>query len=486
MKIIIAFPPLQGKGTPLLGQNRQFQWFHNPSFIYPMVPAMAATLLKTRGHEVIWADYIAERKSPADFEALLTQTQPDLVAMETKTPVVKQHWALAARIRELVPQAKIVIMGDHVTALPEETMRSSVADYALVGGHYDFMLDRLVAALENKTKLPGRVWYRDQGAIRYSGDSAGVEDLNSLPFIDRDLTKWRMYAENFYKHPPFTYTMVGRDCPWAKCRFCSWTTTFPKFSVRTPESLLDEIGMLIERYGVREIFDDTGTFPGGGWLKRFCEGMISRGYHKKILFSCNFRFDYIKPELAQLMKRAGFRLFKLGLESANQASLDRLCKGTKLEMVEAGCRILKKAGLTVHLTIMVGHPWETRADAMNTLKLARRLLDSGLADMLQSTIMVPYPGTPLYEEAKQNGWLRAQPGEWERWDMTEAILKTPDMSPEEVMAVCNQIYRAFMTPRFLWRQVAGMRDWEDFLFVARAGKAVIGHILDFTRGKKKE
>jgi len=414
----------------------------------------------------------------------LETARPDLLVMETKTPVVKQHWALAARIRGRFPNLKLVLMGDHVTALPEETMQSSEVDYALVGGHFDFILDRLVTALEKQTPLPGRVWYRENGKIQYSGDSDATEDLNSLPFLDRDLTKWQRYAENFYKHPPFTYTMVGRDCPWAKCRFCSWTTLFPKFSVRTPESLLDEIGMLIERYGVREIFDDTGTFPGGGWLKRFCEGMIARGYHKKILFSCNFRFDYVKPELALLMKQAGFRLLKLGLESGNQASLDRLCKGTKLEMVEEGCRILKKAGLTVHLTIMVGHPWETRAQALNTFKLAQRLLDQGLADMLQSTIMVPYPGTPLYEEAKEQGWLRVSPGDWEKWDMTEAILTTPDMSPEEVMALCNQIYRAFMTPRFMWRQIASIRDWEDFLFVARAGKAVLGPFLDFMRFKR--
>jgi len=61
MKIFVSFPPLEGKGTPMLGQNRQFQWFHNPSFIYPMVPASAATLLKEKGHEVFWDDGIARK-----------------------------------------------------------------------------------------------------------------------------------------------------------------------------------------------------------------------------------------------------------------------------------------------------------------------------------------------------------------------------------------------------------------------------------------
>jgi anaerobic magnesium-protoporphyrin IX monomethyl ester cyclase len=483
MKVMIAFPPLEGHGTPLLGQNRQFQWFHNPSFIYPMVPASAATLLKAHGHQVVWADAIAERRTREEFFAWVDRERPDLIAMETKTPVVRQHWALIALLKERLHTCKFVLMGDHVTALPQESLENSRVDYVLSGGNYDLILDRLVAALESGERLPAGVWHIPGGRLEFTGEPPAA-DLNALPFIDRDLTKWTLYGEKFYKHPPFTYTMVGRDCPWGKCTFCSWTTLYPKFAVRTPESLLDEIGQLIERYGVREIFDDTGTFPGAGWLKTFCAGMVERGYHKKILFSCNFRFDYLRPELARAMKQAGFRLLKLGLESANQASLDRLCKGTKVEQIEAGCRIAKAAGLEVHLTIMVGHPWETRADAQNTLALARRLLDAGLADMLQSTIMVPYPGTPLYAEAVKQGWLRFAPGEWERWDMTETALTTPDMSPAEVMEMCNQVYRAFLTPRFLARQVAGIRDWEDLKFVARAGQAVVGHIRDFMRGGK--
>jgi len=484
MKIMIAFPPLQGHGTPLLGQNRQFQWFHNPMFIYPMVPAMAATLLKKHGHEVIWADLIAQQKSPEDFISLLQKEQPAMVVMETKTPVVKQHWQWIEKIKALLPHTLTVLMGDHVTALPEESIRESQVDYVLQGGHYDVLLDGLVSAITSKRPCPPGTWYRQGSSVRFAGQADLCVDLNILPFIDRDLTQWRLYGEKFYKHPPFTYTMVGRDCPWARCRFCSWTTLYPKFSLRQPENLLDEIGLLIEKYGVREIFDDTGTFPGGGWLKTFCEGMIRRGYHKKVLFSCNFRFDYLQPELARLMKKAGFRLLKLGLESANQDSLDRLDKGTRVEEIEKGCRIAKEAGLTVHLTIMVGHPWETRVQATKTFALARNLLASGLADMLQSTIMIPYPGTPLYDEAVKQGWLRYSPGEWEKWDMTEAVMKTPDMSPQDIMQLCNQIYRAFLTPRFIWRQIASIRDWEDLVFVARAGKAVLGHIRDFMRGKR--
>jgi hypothetical protein len=88
MKICIGYPPLTSdKGTPLLSQNRQFQWFHKPTYIYPMVPAYAATLLKENEYDVVWADGIAEQITYEEWIACLEGT--DVLAMETKTPVVK-------------------------------------------------------------------------------------------------------------------------------------------------------------------------------------------------------------------------------------------------------------------------------------------------------------------------------------------------------------------------------------------------------------
>ena len=93
MKVAISYPPLENdKGIPLLSQNRQFQWFCEPTYIYPIVPAYAATLLSKKGHEVIWDDGIAEEKSYDKWLDDLTKEEPDLIAMETKTPVVKKHW----------------------------------------------------------------------------------------------------------------------------------------------------------------------------------------------------------------------------------------------------------------------------------------------------------------------------------------------------------------------------------------------------------
>jgi radical SAM superfamily enzyme YgiQ (UPF0313 family) len=249
------------------------------------------------------------------------------------------------------------------------------------------------------------------------------------------------------------------------------------------ERALDEIGHLIERYGAREIFDDSGTFPGGAWLQEFCEGMIRRGYHRRVPISCNMRFDYLQdPEVVRLMKRAGWRKVKSGLESGNQETLDRIHKGVTVEQIRSGCRNAARAGIDVHLTVMVGFPWESREQVGRTVDLARALMREGSAEMLQSTVVVPYPGTPLYAEAVREGWFTCAPDDYEKFDMRGSVLKNREMSSDEIVEMCNAVYRAFLSPRFIARQV--VKNLGDPSYLARGARAVVGHLMDFTTGKR--
>ncbi len=484
MKALIGYPPLEtDKGTPLLSQNRQFQWFNNPSYIYPMVPASAATLLNVNGYGVVWCDGIAERISLPGWLQIIESQKIDLVMIETKTPVVKLHWGIIDAIKSVSPDTKVVLVGDHVTALPEESMEKSKADYVLTGGDYDFLLLNLMNNLTRKEALEAGIWYRQDGTIRNTGKFELNHDLNSLPFIDRDLTRWKLYSGNSgnYVRLPGTYTMVGRDCWYHKCRFCSWTTTYPEFRVRTPESLLDEIGMLIETYGIKDIMDDTGTFPAGTWLKTFCDGMIKRGYNKKISFHCNMRVNALTQDEFDLMGRAGFKFLLVGFESANQATLDRLNKGIKVDDISNACRMAKKAGLRPHLTVMMGYPWESRDDAKRTVDLAKEIFRKGWADTLQATIVIPYPGTPLFDECKKNGWLKT--GDWNRYDMRETIMKCP-MSEEEIKSLTQELYKVFLTPNYVFRRLISIRSFDDLIFIKRGIKAVFGHLTDFSNKER--
>jgi anaerobic magnesium-protoporphyrin IX monomethyl ester cyclase len=482
MKILIGYPPTESeKGTALLSQNRQFQWFSNPSYIFPVILGSAASFLKTKGHEVIWLDCVAEKINKESFFQILEREKPELFAFETKTPVLKQHWKIIDEIKGRFPDLKIVIMGDHVTNFPEESLKNSHADFVVCGGDFDFMLSDLTDFLNKKIKkMPAGIYYKKKGEIASSGKFELKHNLDELPFIDRELTKWRLYEKEYNLiGKPFFYIMSGRDCWWGKCKFCAWCNLFPKFRVRSVENVLDEIGMLIEKYNVKEIFDDSGTLMVGEWLHKLCNGLIERGYNKKIFYSCNMRFNALKQEDYELMKKAGFRLLKFGLESANQFTLDNLNKGIKFEDITSGCEMAKKAGLSVHLTMIVGYPWETKEDALKTFELAKKLMQSGKADLLQATVLVPYPGTGLWKEAKKNNWFLFNPLEYDRYDMSEPVLMTKDSDAKEVADVCGKIYTIFLTPGYVLARIRNTKNLEEFKFNLKGVKAVFGHLNDF-------
>jgi radical SAM superfamily enzyme YgiQ (UPF0313 family) len=344
-------------------------------------------------------------------------------------------------------------------------------------------------------KLEPGIWFRlkDTSEVENTGKFLLNHDLNKLPFIDRELTKWKLYAykNGNYKRTPGTYIMAGRDCWWRPstgsgwgCKFCAWTVLYPTYRVRKPENVLDEIGELLEKYPIREIMDDTGTFPAGEWLREFCRGMIKRGYNKKIYFDCNLRFGALTKKDYQLMTKAGFRFLLYGLESANQETIDRLNKGIKIAAIEKELRMVKEVNREVgghlepHVTCMVGYPWERKKQAEKTIGMTRDFFDQGLIDSLQATIVIPYPGTALFTECEKNGWLKTR--DWDKFDMSQPVMRTP-MKDREVMQLTQGLYKSFITPIFLARKIISIRSFDDLTFFFRAGKAVLGHLSDFAR-----
>jgi radical SAM superfamily enzyme YgiQ (UPF0313 family) len=453
MKISISFPPFESsKGVPLLSQNRQFQWFNAPTYIYPMVPASLATLLSESGHEVIWDDGIAQELNFEEWFSRAISENPDMMVIESKTPVIKFHWEMINKLKDRLPHLKVVLCGDHVTALPEESLRKSKVDYIMIGGDYDFIGKSLVDFLENGGAIPKGLAHLVDGKFETGG------------YFDTEVSP---------------YTMFGRDCWWRKnggCTFCSWTNTYRKFRQISVKKALEEVEHLY-KLGVKEIFDDTGSFPIGNFLKEFCEGVISRGLHKKMTFGCNMRPDALSLAEYKLLKKANFRLVLFGLESANQNTLDRVNKGTTVEKIVAGLKRASQAGLEVHVTTMIGYPWETKKEAENTINLAQDLFKKGHTSTLQATVVIPYPGTALYKECIENNWLRFK--EYERFDQREQVM-TSELETTDVLSLTQGLYKSFLTPRFIIRKILSIRSYQDVKFYFMAACRVLAHLKDFS------
>ncbi len=256
--ISISYPPLvSSKGTPFLSQNRQFQWTNTGNVIYPVIPAYAATLLSKLGYKVFWDDAIAQKLTYSDWLKRLKKNKPNIIAIETKTPVIKKHWQIINQIKKECKWKPIVIlMGDHVTALPQESIKNSKVDYILIGGDYDFLLSELIELINNK-KAPKNKIYK----------STKNHNLNQLPIIDRKLTQWQIYAYNNtnYKYKPGSYIMSGRDCWWGKCTFCITGDTgiTTKEKIDTIENIVNSkipCEVLTAEHGYQKVID---------WHKRF-------------------------------------------------------------------------------------------------------------------------------------------------------------------------------------------------------------------------
>jgi len=477
-KISISYPPLESpKGSPFLAQNRQFQWTNTGNCILPVIPAYAATLLQEQGFKVFWDDAIAQNLTYQQWLSRIVTQKPNLIAIETKTPVVKKHWQIINTLKKRLPKTTLALMGDHVTALPQESLNHCPVDYVITGGDYDFMLLNLARHLTSKTKLEPGFYTKNGNTGKFS---LVHHHLNTIPIIDRQLTNWQLYAFNNtnFKYKPGAYIMSGRDCWWGKCSFCSWTTTHPSGSFRTfPVSRVIQEITNLTNLGIREIFDDTGTFPVGLWLNDLCQQLISSGLNRKIVLGCNMRFGALNQEQYHLMKQAGFRFILYGLESNNQKTLDLLSKNTKVEDARTTLSLAKKAGLEPHITIMIGYPWETEADAVNTLNQAKTLFRDGLVDSMQATVVVPYPGTPLYSYCQKNKLLIST--DWNDYDMRQPIMKSP-LTPATQQKLIHSLFKSAWEPKFLLRKILSIRSIDDIRLLSTYAIKFIQKLRDFS------
>ena len=252
----------------------------------------------------------------------------------------------------------------------------------------------------------------------------------SLPHPDRVFTRAKnpMYQRNGnFKYLPATYIQSASGCWWGKCEFC--VEKGKKYEVRNYIDVWDEIEQC-SALGFREVFDDSATFPTGEWLENFLDCVPYGNYH----LGCNMRMVDAPYEQ---MKFAGFRMLLFGVESANQKTLDKINKGVKVEDVKY---IIKaaKCGLSPHVAVMFGYPWETDSDAVATLRLVWWLLKKGYAKTAQASLYSPTGNSKHHKYCKQIYGISLSPQFW--YNKLRNIHNIDDL-------------------KYLWRQMkAGIND----------------------------
>ncbi len=269
--------------------------------------------------------------------------------------------------------------------------------------------------------------------------------FDQLPYPDRILTdaknpRWQSYGN--YKFHPATHFMSSNLCWWAGAKGCVFCIDSKKIidgekrGVRTTDHVMSEIENCVS-LGFKEMFDDAGTIPINEWLEDLCHKMIKSGLNKKMVLGCNLK--PIKQNFS-LMKKAGFRFILVGVESANQNTIDKIQKGQHSEKVVENIKAMSDAGLEPHITSMFGYSWESHEEEMNTVKLVQLLLKKGYAKTAQASVYSP-PRTAPDPNSKGHKYV-------------------------------PMIYEAYKSPQFWYHKIKDIKQWQDFTYLVRGGRLV--------------
>ncbi len=404
-----------------------------------------ASVLRERGFKVRIIDDLVEKLS--HHELLKKIKDSIIVGITSTTPTFNAALRYAKKIKEAFPNIFVILGGVHVTFKPHDAVKHPYVDAVCVGEGEETIVE-VAERVESGKSLEGvrGVVFKQDGKIVENQRRGFIEDLDSLPFPAFDLMPLDKYRVFGYKLEQFP-VITSRGCPF-RCRYCSSSLFMGrKFRARSAKNVVDEIEWLIDEFNAKHIAfgDDTFTLS-----KRRVESICEEIKKRKIDidWSCSSRVDTISEDLLRKMKEAGCRTIYYGVESASQDILEYYNKKIDFEKVKRAVELTKKVGIGVVCSFIIGAPMEKKEDVMKTLKFAIKLDP----DYAQFSILTPYPGTSIYEEAKKEGLLLTE--NYDDYTAGKPVLKNFHMSPEEILKLLKYCYvRFYLRPAFLLREL---------------------------------
>lgn len=325
---------------------------------------------------------------------------PRMVCISSMTIQIGRAFELAAQIKALDPECKIILGGIHPTVMPEDGLRRGCVDIVV---RYEG--EETLVELYEKMKN-GDDWSETKG-ISFV-DAAGEIRHNParrLTPLDADYPQFPfdLFEKNLASYNAFGSISSSRGCPH-NCIFCSNRTitgnTFRHFPIGWIEKCIDD---LINVYGQTYImFLDDVIFINRKHFKSIVDMILRRGFHKKACFHGGARADTITPEIVELCRSANFVFFGVGVETGSDSLLKVLNKRESAAQIKNAIDLITGQGMMTSGAFIFGIPGETHKDRKNSLRYALSLP----IDNARFNNIVPYPGTKMYEIAKKDGGMR--------------------------------------------------------------------------------
>ena len=401
-----------------------------------------AGMLRARGHE---ADLILTDEHPKNYLDLIAGYKPDLIAFSFMTG--NREWAFAtARALKEKFATPIIMGGVHPTLFPEDIDLSTV-DYICIGeGEYPVLeLMNAIGNGEDGSQIKN-LWCRKNGDVIKNPLRDLIQDFDPLPLPYREI----YYKYRFIRDLPIKRFISGIGCPY-RCTFCHNPLQKKIYEGRgkfirkkSVARVIREVRHVKDRYPLKNVhFSDDTFVMDKEWLAAFLSA-----YRREISlpFSCNIRIDQVNEEMIRDLADSGCYGISFGIESGSDRIRNTILKkNLKEEDIIANSKIIKRHGIKMIVTNLMGVPEETLDDAFKTVAINQKIG----ADYTRAGVLIPYPKTEIVDYAIERGLL---PADYAIHNFTQIIRKSLIRSRyarefENLCALFNlTVHFPFLTP----------------------------------------
>ena len=432
----------------------------------PYTLALAAALLRERGVDLRLADLTAEQRSVEELAADLSAQGfvPDLIVFPSTTPTLRADACQMARLKAIFG-APLVCFGPHASTVPGESMAyAPQVDAMIVGEPEDAIVALATGDRPDFSSVPSVTWRRGNDVVPNTakGTFSGFATAPAPAWDLLDLKNYRLPMVN----SPYLIVETSRGCPYA-CDFCvAPIHQGHKFRERSAAALVDEIAWAQRTFGVRYFYlwGDTVTLN-QKTFSAFCDELIARKLD--IAWFGNARADNLTdPAFVHRLKQSGCWMLAMGIESSSPEIRKDMVKRLEEQKVRTAFANLRDAGVKSFAFFIFGYPGDT-PESMETTADYAIDLDPDFANFYPA---VPYPGTALYEKARQQGLLKHD--DWTRMEYSYYLLEGHGLDEPTVMKAINRAKRRFfLRPNYVVRHLGEVAQ------LAFSKPAIVGHLL---------
>jgi magnesium-protoporphyrin IX monomethyl ester (oxidative) cyclase len=433
----------------------------NPTVIHPIDLAYVAAVLE-KNHTITIMDCLTEGwknlqeinnatqyrlgLTNEQISSRLKQWKPELAVINS-IPFSgwwRSAFELAQIVKNVNENAKTALIGLHSSMKPQDSLTDPNVDFVVIG-EPELTVQELAMALEKGGSIDQLIEVKGLG-FNFEGKTVinpprpVLEELNSLPFPARHLLPMKEFFEAIKQMPlrgeinqPCALVLTSRGCP-NNCIFCTnHLYRGRKWRGRSPENVIDEVKMLVETYGIKQLdFEDYNLTFDRSRMMKICDLMMKNGLDLKWYTPNGVRADRLDAELLAKMRSCGCQHISVAPESGVQRVVNQIMKKNQgLKKVEDAVINARKVGIKVSCFFIIGMIGENKEDIQATISFARGLRELG-ADQVYFGYANPIVGTELYEQAKQGGYLLTDSDEDDDLAWARPQIVTPQFTIEEL------------------------------------------------------